>query len=64
VTSPDARTLNLGRDGAERFTAAMPSAELAGLLQFSDAVLNGQSGIRVFDRAEVGAVLGPGGQGG
>jgi hypothetical protein len=37
----------------------MPSGELAGLLQFAEAVLNGKSGIRVLDRAEVSAVLGP-----
>lgn len=53
--------LNLGRDGADRFSRAMPREELAGLLRFSDAVLDGQSGIRLFDRAEVSAVLGPGG---
>jgi Phytanoyl-CoA dioxygenase (PhyH) len=53
--------LNLGRDGATRYTRAMPRDELAGLLRFSDAVLDGQSGVRVFDRAEVCAVLGPGG---
>jgi hypothetical protein len=53
--------LNLARDGAERFAAALSSAELAGLLRFSDGVLAGQSGFRVFDRAEVSAVLGPAG---
>jgi hypothetical protein len=53
--------LNLGYDGADRFTRAMPRDDLAGLQRFSDTVLNGQSGIRVFDRAEVNAVLGPGG---
>jgi hypothetical protein len=53
--------LNLGHDGADRFTRAMPSDELTGLLRFSDTVPNGQSGIRVFDREELGAVLGPGG---
>jgi hypothetical protein len=51
--------LNLGRDGADRYTCAMPRDELAGLRRFSDAVLDGQSGVRVFDRTE--AVLGPGG---
>jgi hypothetical protein len=54
-------TLNLGRDGADRLTRAMPADELGGLQRFADTVLNGQSGIRVFDRAEVSAVLGPGG---
>jgi len=53
--------LNLGRDGADRFSRAMPRDELAGLLRFSEAVLDGQSGVRLFDREEVGAVLGPGG---
>jgi hypothetical protein len=53
--------LNLGRDGADRFSRAIVRDELAGLQRFSDAVLDGQSGVRVFDRAEVSAVLGPGG---
>jgi phytanoyl-CoA dioxygenase PhyH len=53
--------LNLGRDGADRYSRAVAREELAGLLRFSDAVLDGQSGVRLFDRAEVGAVLGPGG---
>jgi hypothetical protein len=53
--------LRLDRDGAERCTAAMSSEELAALLRFSDAVLQGQSGVRVFDRDEVGEILGPGG---
>ena len=53
--------LNLGRDGADRFSRAIVRDELAGLRRFSDAVLDGQSGVRVFDRAELSAVLGPGG---
>jgi hypothetical protein len=53
--------LNLGRDGADRYTGAMPREELTGLQRFSDAVLDGQSGIRVFDRPEVRAALAPGG---
>lgn len=53
--------MSLARDGAERREAAMPAEELATLLRFSDAVLNGQSGLRVFDRAEVSTVLGPAG---
>jgi hypothetical protein len=53
--------LNLGHDGADRFTRAMPADDLAGLQRFSDTVSHGQSGIRTFDRAEVSAVLGPGG---
>jgi hypothetical protein len=53
--------LNLGRDGADRYTGAMPRDELAGLLRFSETALDGESGVRVFDRAEVMGALGPGG---
>jgi hypothetical protein len=53
--------LRLDRDGAERLAAAMSSDELAALLRISDAVLQGQSSVRVFDRDEVGEILGPGG---
>ena len=58
MTSTTERTPSLSRDGAERFTAALSAAELGGLLRFSDEMLSGQSGVRVFDRAEVGLVLG------
>jgi hypothetical protein len=54
-------SLRFDRDGAERRAAAMSSEELAGLLRFSEAVLHGQSGVRVFDRDEVGEILAPGG---
>jgi hypothetical protein len=53
--------LRLDRDGAERRAGALSSDELAALLRFSDAVLRGQSGVRVLDRDEVGEILGPGG---
>jgi hypothetical protein len=53
--------LNLGRDGADRFTRAMPADEFTGLLRLSDTVLDGRSGVRVFDRQEMSGVLGPGG---
>jgi hypothetical protein len=62
VTSSDERALNLGDDGAERRAAALPSAELAGLLRFSATALDGPSGLRVFDRAEVGAMEARGGK--
>ena len=53
--------LNLGRDGADRFSRAMPSDESTGLRRFSDTALDGQLGIRVFDRKEVSTALGPSG---